>query len=254
MNAIELGKFIASLRNEKGLTQEELAEKLFIDKRKVSRWECGTSIPEFELLIKLSEILDVSLYELSICKRVDKIKFNKRLINKFKTIKDLKHYKIKKILIAILILLISIFSLFTIIYTLRNSGTVKIYKILSLDEQYRLDGTFAIINEKYYFNIDNIQYIINGDNSKHYYINNCNYEIYNKRLERIIHIINNDESLKKTNKLNSYKVISPNINNYIKSSDYFKLKINCNDDDINEIIIDFLMKEQYNNSIFNYFL
>ena len=65
MNPIELGKFIASLRAEKNLTQEELAEILFIDKRKVSRWECGTSTPEFDMLIKLSEILDVLLYELS---------------------------------------------------------------------------------------------------------------------------------------------------------------------------------------------
>ena len=62
MNPIELGKFIAKLRNEKKLTQEELAEKLYIDKRKISRWECGNSIPDFDMLIKLSEILDVSLY------------------------------------------------------------------------------------------------------------------------------------------------------------------------------------------------
>ena len=86
MNSIELGKFLANLRNEKGLTQQELADKLYIDKRKVSRWECGTSIPEFDILIKLSEILDVSLYELSICKRLNKEKLSTKTINKFKSI------------------------------------------------------------------------------------------------------------------------------------------------------------------------
>ena len=92
MNPIELGKFIASLRNEKNLTQEELAEILYIDKRKISRWECGTSVPEFDMLIKLSEILDVSLYELSISKRIENEKLTRKIINKFKTIKDYKKY------------------------------------------------------------------------------------------------------------------------------------------------------------------
>ena len=96
MNPIEFGKFIATLRNEKNLTQEELAEKLYIDKRKVSRWECGTSIPEFDMLIKLSEILDISLFELSICKRIENESITRKIINKFKNIKDFRKYKAKK--------------------------------------------------------------------------------------------------------------------------------------------------------------
>ena len=95
MNPIELGKFIANLRNEKNLTQEDLAEELFIDKRKISRWECGTSIPDFDMLIKLSTILDVSLYELSVCKKIENESLTRRIINKFKSVKDYKKYTTK---------------------------------------------------------------------------------------------------------------------------------------------------------------
>ena len=71
MNKIKTGKFIAKLRNEKNLTQEQLAEKFNISYKTVSKWECGT-IPDFETMEKLSKELDTSLYELSIGEKVDK--------------------------------------------------------------------------------------------------------------------------------------------------------------------------------------
>ena len=156
MSPIELGKFIANLRNEKNLTQEELAEKLFIDKRKVSRLECGTSTPEFDMLIKLSEILDVSLYELSICKKLDKEKLGTKVINKFKSIKDLKRYNLKKIIKITLVTILIIFSIFTAIFTFKNYGTVEIYELKSLDEEYFIEGQFIVIENNLKININNV--------------------------------------------------------------------------------------------------
>ncbi len=165
MNSIELGKFIATLRNEKNLTQEELAEKLFIDKRKVSRWECGTSIPDFDMLIKLSEILDVSLYELSICKRIENEKLKRKLINRFKNIKDLKKYNLKKKLLLILYILLGIFFSITTIYTIYNYNTVEIYELVSLDENFYIEGNYIRAREYYYFNIAKISnFKINTNN------------------------------------------------------------------------------------------
>ena len=55
MNKAKVGKFIAKLRNEKKLTQEQLAEKLNVTSYKtISKWECGT-IPDFETMEKLSK-------------------------------------------------------------------------------------------------------------------------------------------------------------------------------------------------------
>lgn len=156
MNPIELGKFIANLRNEKNLTQEELAEKLFIDKRKVSRWECGTSIPDFETLIKLTEILDVSLYELSIYQRIKDQAINKKILNKLKSIKDLKKFKLKKKIYLAITILLGIFFVFTTIYTLSNYGTVEIYKFETLDEDFFIEGNYMHTKNNNIINVTNI--------------------------------------------------------------------------------------------------
>ena len=64
MNYDKIGKFIYSLRKHKGLTQNELAKKLNITDRAVSRWERGKGCPDISLLEELSKILDVSIIEL----------------------------------------------------------------------------------------------------------------------------------------------------------------------------------------------
>ena len=48
-----------TLRTEKGLTQKEVAEKLYISPMSVSRWESGKSYPEYEILPKLAELYGV---------------------------------------------------------------------------------------------------------------------------------------------------------------------------------------------------
>lgn len=67
----EFGAFIAQLRREKGYTQKELAEKLFISDKAVSKWETGVSIPDTSMLVPLSELLGVTVTELLMHKRID---------------------------------------------------------------------------------------------------------------------------------------------------------------------------------------
>lgn len=61
MNTIEIGKYIKAKRVEKHLTQKDLAGKLQISFQAVSKWETGTTLPDTSLLIKLSEILEVTV-------------------------------------------------------------------------------------------------------------------------------------------------------------------------------------------------
>ena len=65
----EFGAFICTLRKEKGLTQKELAEKLYLSDKAVSKWETGASIPDTTMLIPLAEILGVTVTELLECRR-----------------------------------------------------------------------------------------------------------------------------------------------------------------------------------------
>lgn len=64
MNQIQIGKFIADRRKKFNMTQSELAEKIGITNRAVSKWETGKSIPDVSIMLELCEILDISVNEL----------------------------------------------------------------------------------------------------------------------------------------------------------------------------------------------
>ena len=64
MDQIKIGKFIATLRKEKDLTQEQLGEKLGVTNKTISRWENGKYMPDSEMLSLLSKEFDVSINEL----------------------------------------------------------------------------------------------------------------------------------------------------------------------------------------------
>lgn len=64
MDQIRTGKFIAALRREKGLTQEQLGEKLCVTNKTISRWENGNYMPNVEMLSLLSKEFGVSINEL----------------------------------------------------------------------------------------------------------------------------------------------------------------------------------------------
>lgn len=64
MNQQKVGSFLKELRKEKGLTQEQFAEKLNVSGRTVSRWETGNNMPEISLLVEIAEFYHVSIPEL----------------------------------------------------------------------------------------------------------------------------------------------------------------------------------------------
>lgn len=64
MDCAKIGTLIATLRKEQKLTQKELAEKIFVTDKAVSKWERGIGCPDVSLLPRLSEILGTALKEL----------------------------------------------------------------------------------------------------------------------------------------------------------------------------------------------
>lgn len=68
MSKKTLGMMISSLRKEKGMTQIELAEKMGVTDKAVSKWERDLACPDVSTLPKLAEIFDVSVDELMQCK------------------------------------------------------------------------------------------------------------------------------------------------------------------------------------------
>lgn len=64
MDQIKIGKFIAALRRQTGLTQEALGEKIGVTNKTISRWENGNYMPDIEMLQLLAKEFDVSIDEL----------------------------------------------------------------------------------------------------------------------------------------------------------------------------------------------
>ena len=69
MDQIKIGIFLKELRKEKKLTQEQLAEKLNVSGRTVSRWETGSNMPDIGMLVEMADFFDVSIPEIVIGER-----------------------------------------------------------------------------------------------------------------------------------------------------------------------------------------
>lgn len=93
MDQEKIGKFIKRLRKEKGLTQEQLGEKLGVNSKAVSKWECGLTMPDVSILNELADILGITTRELlegkekltkkrmkDIIKNINKIIINHKII------------------------------------------------------------------------------------------------------------------------------------------------------------------------------
>lgn len=79
MNQQKIGKFIQERRKEKELTQVELAEKLGVSNRTISKWENGNSLPDYSMFNDLCEVLDISINELLSGEKLTEENYQKRL-------------------------------------------------------------------------------------------------------------------------------------------------------------------------------
>ena len=71
MNQIKIGKFIAECRKKANLTQMQLAEKLNITDRAVSKWETGKTMPDTSIMLELCDILGINVNELLSGERIN---------------------------------------------------------------------------------------------------------------------------------------------------------------------------------------
>ena len=71
MNQEKIGKFISELRKKKNMTQEQLAEKLGVSNKSISRWENGKTMPDYSLLKDICTELDTNINELMSGEKID---------------------------------------------------------------------------------------------------------------------------------------------------------------------------------------
>ena len=95
MDQEKIGKFIANSRRKKKLTQEQLAEKLGVTDKSVSRWENGKTMPDYSVLKELCNILDIDVNEFLSGEKIEKSEIQTHSIENLDLILK-EYYKMKK--------------------------------------------------------------------------------------------------------------------------------------------------------------
>lgn len=96
MNQIIIGKFIAQKRKEKNLTQEQLAEKIGVSNKTISKWETGKCMPDYSIIEILCQELNITLAELMNGEEDEKSIHtydNEQIIEMIKEMQNLKNIK-----------------------------------------------------------------------------------------------------------------------------------------------------------------
>ena len=109
MDQITIGRFIAQERKQKNYTQRQLADRLGISDKTISKWERGNGFPEVSLLLPLCEELDISVNELLTGERVSDTEYRKKaeenMVNLVKETQESKKKIILSALVAGLVIL-----------------------------------------------------------------------------------------------------------------------------------------------------
>ncbi len=135
MNQEKIGKFIASVRKEKNITQNELAEKLGVSDRTIGNWENGRNMPDVSLFKPLCENLDITLNDLLSGEKVVDNCYHERLEENIINAIDYSNKKIEKNnnTIAFIFIILCILSSFTVISIFPSeSSWGSIFSILSI--------------------------------------------------------------------------------------------------------------------------
>lgn len=170
MNKNEFGNFLAKLRNENKLTQEQLGEKLNVGSKTISKWECGISSPDLNTLCELAKIYNLSLYELINCERIKNPLLSKYDIKKILNKKSIKNILMKKAVLVIICFFLLAAVLFCINYTIKNYGKIEVYELVSDNENYYVEGHLTRTQDEYYLSISKVKALDNSilDDNENY--------------------------------------------------------------------------------------
>ena len=117
MDQVKIGKFIAECRKKANLTQMQLAEKLNITDRAISKWETGKSLPDSSIMLELCDILGISVNDLLCGEIVTMANYNKELENNLIEIIKQKEQAEKRLLsVEVFIGITAIIVLFALIF------------------------------------------------------------------------------------------------------------------------------------------
>ena len=240
MDNKKIGKYIAQLRKDKNMTQEDLAQQLFIDRSIISKWERGLYIPKHDIILKLSNLFDVTVNEIYFGER--QTETNKAQVNEV-TINIIKDHKklVKKITIFCISIFLILILAFFVFYFITNYNSIKVYTITGETENLSLqNGLLVVSREKSYIQLGNIKVL----NEKK--ITNINL-YYERNGEKNILYFDQEMPKLLTNDFHKNKNYSYNDLQYIKNNLFLEVTFDDNKKETTQLHV---IKDFTNNLIF----
>ena len=108
MDQVKTGQFIKAMRKEKNFTQREVAERLNISEKTVSKWETGNGLPDINLMLPLCKLLEISVNELLSGERLDEKRYFEKAEQNIMSLIEEKAEAKKKLIIAVIIAVVTL--------------------------------------------------------------------------------------------------------------------------------------------------
>ena len=115
MDIEKIGKFIAERRRALGLTQRELAERLSVSDKTVSKWECGNGLPDASLMLPLCGLLSISVNELLSGELLDEVSYKKHAEENMMRLIDERKENKRKLILEFVVVMITLLASCTLI-------------------------------------------------------------------------------------------------------------------------------------------
>lgn len=176
MNMNKMAKFLKELREERGITQEQLGEALNVSRSLVSKWENGNKVPAVDCLTMLSKFYDITIDEIIYGEKKNQDNANDIELLSAMIMTDSRR-KLKFLLGIIFVLAFLLFG----VYFIFNYNSIKVYSVGAKSENFDVKNTLMIISKnKSYIKFGNIT-DSNGDDTSY-----DKYKFYAKDRDKII--------------------------------------------------------------------
>lgn len=147
MDYMKTSKFLLMLRKERKLTQQQVADFVYISREAVSKWERGVNLPDPGMLMKLSELYEVTINEILYGEYLTE--HNKKEINNTTAnVMEEERKRVTKVIKISIILILSLILFFFVTYFINNYNSIKVYVIAGNGEYFDLSQGMLITSSK----------------------------------------------------------------------------------------------------------